>query len=128
MASSAPQLEFNLLGPLEVLHDGSPLALGGPKQRALLALLLIHAGEVVSVDRITEDLWGDHPPRTAQTSLHVYVSHLRKLLEPERGKGETASLLASRSPGYVLDLEPERVDLTRFEHAGLAGASVPRRR
>lgn len=124
MARTGRQLEFNLLGPLEVLDGGSPLALGGPKQRALLALLLIHAGEVVSVDRISEDLWGDRPPKTAQTSLHVYVSHLRKLLEPERGKGEAASLLASRSPGYVLDLDPEQRDLTRFERLASQGRLV----
>src|SRR3954453_18665978 len=73
------QLSFSLLGPLELLVDGVPVLLGGPKQRALLALLLIHTGEAVSVDRLTEGLWGEHPPRTAATSLHVYVSQLRKL-------------------------------------------------
>src|SRR4051794_38025570 len=99
MATTGRHLEFHILGPLEVLDDGSPLVVGGPKQRALLSLLLIPAGEVVSVDRLTEDLWGDHPPKTAQTSLHVYVSHLRKVLEPTRGKGEASSLLASRAPG-----------------------------
>jgi len=121
MARTGRHLEFHVLGPLEVLDDGSPLPLGGPKQRALLALLLIHPGEVVSVDRITEDLWGDHPPKTAQTSLHVYVSHLRKLLEPERGKGEAASLLASRAPGYVIDVDPEQLDLTRFRRLASQG-------
>ena len=121
MASHGRHLEFHILGPLEVLDDGSALPLGGPKQRALLALLLIHPGEVVSVDRITEDLWGDHPPKTAQTSLHVYVSHLRKLLEPERGKGEAASLLASRAPGYVIDVDPEQLDLTRFQRLASQG-------
>ena len=121
MARPGRHLEFHLLGPLEVLDGGSPLSLGGPKQRALLASLLIHSGEVVSVDRIMEDLWGDHPPKTAQTALHVYVSHLRKLLEPERGKGEAAALLASRAPGYVIDVDPEQVDLTRFQRLASQG-------
>ncbi len=92
MAGTGRQLEFHLLGPLEVLDSGSPLALGGQKQRALLALLLIRSGEVVSADRLTQDISGDQPPKTAQTALQVYVSRLRKLLEPERGSGrpETA--------------------------------------
>jgi DNA-binding SARP family transcriptional activator len=70
--------EFRILGPLEAVEDGRPLALGGQKQRALLALLLLDAGRVVSVDRIVDALWGERPPRTAPTSLQNFVSHLRK--------------------------------------------------
>ena len=71
MGSPGPQLEFRILGPLEVAADGTLLQLGGPKQRALLAVLAINAGRVVSVDRLTEDLWGDSPPKNATTSLHA---------------------------------------------------------
>ena len=115
MGSLGQHLEFRILGPLEVVADGVSLPLGGPKQRALLAVLAINAGRVVSLDRLTEDLWGDGPPKNATTSLHVYVSHLRKVLEPGRAKGEAASVLTSQAPGYVLSLEAGELDLTEFE-------------
>jgi DNA-binding SARP family transcriptional activator/class 3 adenylate cyclase len=99
-------LEFRILGPLEVLKDGRALALGGQKQRALLALLLLDAGRVVSVDRIVDALWGERPPRTAPTSLQNFVSHLRKALG--------ADVLVTRPPGYLLRIGPEQVDLERF--------------
>jgi DNA-binding SARP family transcriptional activator len=99
-------LEFRILGPLEVLEDGRTLALGGQKQRALLALLLLDAGRVVSVDRIVDALWGERPPRTAPTSLQNFVSRLRKALGTD--------ILVTRPPGYLLRIEPEQLDLERF--------------
>jgi DNA-binding SARP family transcriptional activator len=99
--------EFRLLGPLEVVEDGSSLALGGGKQRALLAMLLLHANEVVGTDRLIDELWGESPPLTVNKSIHVYVSRLRKELGEER--------LVTRSPGYVLHVEPDELDLQRFE-------------
>ena len=106
-------MEFRLLGPLEVRDHGRALELGGQKRRALLALLLLHANEVVSSDRLIEELWGDEPPQSAATALHGHVSRLRKLL----GSGDEASghKLLTRPPGYVLQLEPEQLDLHRFE-------------
>jgi DNA-binding SARP family transcriptional activator len=100
-------IEFRALGPLEVVNDGSPLALGGGKQRALLAMLLLHANEVVSSERLIDELWGEAPPATVSKSIHVYVSRLRKELGEER--------LVTRSPGYVLRVEPGEFDLQRFE-------------
>ena len=100
-------LEFRILGPLEVREDDVPLQLGGQKQRALLALLLLEANRVVSTDRIVDALWGEQPPRTAATSLQNFVSQLRKLLGAE--------LLLTKPPGYQLRLEPVQVDLDRFE-------------
>jgi DNA-binding SARP family transcriptional activator len=100
-------LEFRILGPLEVLEDGRPIALGGQKQRALLALLLLDAGRVVSIDRIVDALWGERPPKTAPTSLQNFVSHLRKALG--------ADVLVTRSPGYLLRIAPEQLDLERFK-------------
>ena len=102
-------MEFRLLGPLEVRDQGRMLELGGQKRRALLALLLLHANEVVSSDRLIEELWGEEPPRAAATALHGHVSRLRKLLG---GDGE---LLVTRAPGYVLQLEPGQLDLDRFQ-------------
>ncbi|HEY7076322.1 MAG TPA: winged helix-turn-helix domain-containing protein, partial [Solirubrobacteraceae bacterium] len=70
-------LEFRILGPFEVLEDDRRLVLGGPRQRALLAILLLHRGEVVSSDRLIDELWGERPPATAAKTLQGYVSHLR---------------------------------------------------
>ena len=95
-----------MLGPLEVRDDGRSLPLGGHKQRALLAILLLRANEVVSTDTLIDGLWGDHAPKTAATALQGYVSNLRKLLSPER--------IETRAPGYLLRVEPEELDLNRF--------------
>jgi YVTN family beta-propeller protein len=100
-------VEFRILGPLEASEQGAPIPLGAHKQRSLLALLLLHRGEVVSADRLIDDLWGEQPPRTATKSLQVYVSQLRKTL----GDG----MLETRGRGYVLRVDPEHVDVERFE-------------
>ena len=100
-------MEFRILGPLEVLSNGRVLELGGHKQRALLALLLIDANRVVSTDRLIDALWGDDPPGTGQKTLQAYVSRLRKVL----GSGR----LQTRAPGYALRVESDELDLMRFE-------------
>ena len=97
--------EFRLLGPLEVRSEGAPVQLGGPKQRALLALLLVDAGRTVSTDRLIDALWGEEPPRTAATSLQNFVSQLRKQLGPE--------VLVTKPPGYLLRIDPLQVDVNR---------------
>jgi predicted ATPase/DNA-binding SARP family transcriptional activator len=107
-------LDFRILGPLEVVDDGRTVALGGSKQRAVLAVLLLRANQVVSRDRLVDDLWGERAPETASTSLHGYVSQLRKALEPRRGEKEY-QVLITRAPGYLLRVDPERFDLRRFE-------------
>src|SRR5882762_10160741 len=98
--------QFSLLGPLSVSSDGTPVALGGQKRRALLAVLLLDANSVVSRDRLIDALWGEEPPETARNTIQVYISQLRKLL-PE-GALETAP------PGYRLVIEPQSVDLFEF--------------
>jgi DNA-binding SARP family transcriptional activator len=100
-------LEFRLLGPLEVLADGEPVSLPRKKQRALLALLLLRAGEAVSTDELIEELWAGKPPATAKDALQNYVSQLRKALGPEP--------ILTRDPGYVLEATAEQTDLGRFE-------------
>jgi DNA-binding SARP family transcriptional activator len=111
-------MEFRLLGPLEVSERDRPLALGGVKQRSLLAVLLLHANEVVSTDRLIDELWGGEPPATAAKSVQVYVSRLRK----ELGEGR----LVTRAPGYVLHVDPAELDLARFEQLlGEARRSSP---
>ncbi len=100
-------MEFRILGPLEVVENGRVLRLGSRKQRALLALLLLHAGKVVSRDRLIDDLWHGDPPAAAETTLRAHISRLRSALG--------ASRLLSRPPGYTLVLAPEELDSTRCE-------------
>jgi DNA-binding SARP family transcriptional activator len=100
-------VEFRILGPLEAEQDGRLVPLGGRKQRALLALLLLHANAVVPRDRLIDEIWGDEPPETARTALQVYVSQLRKALGGER--------IETRAPGYRVRTEPDALDLERFE-------------
>jgi DNA-binding SARP family transcriptional activator len=102
-------MEFRVLGPLEVEVGGQLLPLRGRRQRALLALLLLSANEVVPDDRLLEDLWGDELPGSGRAALRVRVSQLRKALG-----GAGASLL-TRPPGYVLRVEPDSVDARLFE-------------
>jgi len=99
-------VEFRILGPLEASDETGPLLLGGQKQRAVLALLLLEAPRPVSTDRLAEALWGEQPPRTAATSLQNFVSQLRKTLG--------ADVLVTKPPGYALDIRPEQLDLDRF--------------
>ena len=106
LAGRDETLEFRILGPFEVWERGQPLEVGAGKQRALLALLLLRAGQVVSTDRLIDALWDEHAPASALNSVHIYVSQLRKVLD---GRLET------RGQGYLLALEPEQLDLGRFE-------------
>jgi DNA-binding SARP family transcriptional activator len=78
-------MEFRLLGPLDVIEQGRSLALGGVKQRSLLAVLLLNANQLVSADRLIDELWGQTPPRTASKGVQVYVSRLRKELGGKAG-------------------------------------------
>ena len=107
-------MEFRILGPVEALHEGRPISLGGTKQRALFALLLLARGRPVSFERLIEAVWDGIPPDTAQKSVQVYVSRLRKVLGEER--------IVTRDRGYVLVVAPGELDLDRFE-ALLAEAS-----
>ena len=108
-------MEFRILGQLEVLARGSRLRLGGGKQRALLAALVLQPNQAVRAERLIELLWGDESPDTAQNVLQVYISQLRKLLEPERQRDEPPRLLVGSSAGYMLTVEPDQLDLERFE-------------
>ena len=104
-------LDFALLGPLAVSRDGEPVPLGPPKQRAVLAVLLLEAGRVVSTDRIVDTVWGDDVPPSVLSSLQAYVSNLRRLLRDDE---RATSPLARQRPGYRCDVPPEATDLGRF--------------
>jgi YVTN family beta-propeller protein len=101
-------MEFRILGPLEIAENGRMLALGTGRQLALVALLLVHRNEVVSGDRIVEQLWGESSPPTAAKIVRNSVSLLRK---------ELGDRLVTRSPGYLLRVEPGELDAERLEHA-----------
>jgi DNA-binding SARP family transcriptional activator/streptogramin lyase len=104
-------VEFLVLGPFEVRDGGMILPLGGAKQRAALAILLLHHDQVVSRDRLVDGLWGDSPPATATHTIEVYISRLRKALHRD-GRPER---LLTRSPGYLLRVDDGELDLQRFD-------------
>ncbi|NUU22881.1 MAG: AAA family ATPase, partial [Streptomycetaceae bacterium] len=122
-------MRFGVLGPLEVrTADGRPAAVGEPKVRALLADLLVHAGQPVSTDRLLDDLWGDDLPGKPAAALQTKVWQLRRALDRAEAGGRT--LVVSRAPGYLLDIGPDAVDARRFEDLTTASraAADPERR
>ena len=99
--------EFRVLGPLEALADGAPLKLGGSRPRAVLAVLLLQSGQVVSTSRLIDEVWAEDPPDTAANVVQGYVSQLRKVLGRET--------IQTREPGYLLRIDHDSLDLHRFE-------------
>src|SRR3954447_25154787 len=109
-------MHVNLLGPIEGLSDHGPIGLGGPKQRAVLAMLALQTGSTVSADRLIDGLWGDDPPASAVKLVQLYVSHLRKAIGEE-------DLIATHGRGYELRLARHDVDVGRFERLLAQGAA-----
>ena len=109
-------MEFRILGPLEARSGGEPIDLGPPKQRALLALLLLHVDRVVPTDRILDELWGDDAAGK-EKALWVHISRLRSALEPHRAERGESSVLVTRDHGYLIRADPAAVDAHRFEAA-----------
>ena len=106
-------LEFRLLGSLEVALDGTVVDLGRGRDRAVLALLVLHANQVVPVDRFVDQLWGMQPPPSAPHALQVHISNLRKRLEPGRARG--SGCIQTQPPGYLLRVRPDQIDVLTFE-------------
>jgi DNA-binding SARP family transcriptional activator len=115
-------MDFRILGQLEVLDEGRSVALGGSKQQALLALLLIHANETLTTDRLIDELWGERPPVGAAKTLQMHISRLRKALGAGTGPG-SASVVVTRGRGYELELDPDRLDSHCFEQLVAEGRS-----
>lgn len=110
-------MDFHLLGPLEAVHDGRAIPLGGSKQRALLALLALQINQTISQERLIDELWGERPPATATKALQVHISRLRKVLVSE--------VISTRVHGYALVSDPDRVDAHRFERLIAAAPTAP---
>ena len=113
---------FRVFGPLGVDSEDGPVDLGPPKQRAVLVILLLHADEIVPTDRIIDLVWGESPPRTAEHSVQIYISDLRKALSG----GSRDDVIATRPPGYVLHAPPDSVDILWFQGLVREGMSALR--
>ena len=116
--------QFGILGPLEVSRAGCAVPLGGPRQRAVLALLLLEANRVVSMDRLAEGVWAGNPPEGWVTTLQTYVSHLRQALEPGRARGAAGEVLVTRDRGYLLRVDRKHLDAAVFEEGFTAGRTA----
>jgi predicted ATPase/DNA-binding SARP family transcriptional activator len=108
-------VEFGILGPLQVSMNGTTMEVKGPKQRALLILLLLHVNEVVSTDKIVDALWGEDVNGREAATLRVHIANLRAALQPGQPKGAQPQLVVTQPPGYLLRIDPDAVDAGRFE-------------
>ncbi len=116
-------MRFGILGRLEAERDGTAISLGSFKERSLLTLLLIHRDEVVSTDRIIDELWGEDAVGR-QNALWVHISNLRSALEPDREKGSEGTVILTRSPGYLIPAVTCDLDAPRFEHLAAEGRAL----
>ena len=114
-------MEIRLLGAVEASADGTALPLGGPRQRAVLADLALHAGQLVAADRLIDDLWGERPPASAKHTLETYISRLRHVLN---ASGAASPPLMTRPGGYLLDAAPECVDVWQFRDLAARGSGA----
>ena len=127
-------MRVSLLGPVSAESGGAELGLGGLKQRAVFALLALNAPRVVSLDRLVDELWPREPPSRATLGLQSYVSRLRRVLAAAADADPEVPRLVTRPPGWLLDLDPALVDVTRFEQLAwmvsaenrVANQSVPK--
>jgi DNA-binding SARP family transcriptional activator/predicted negative regulator of RcsB-dependent stress response len=110
-------VDFRILGPVEVWDGARQLDVGGPKPRAVLAALLLHANRVVSTDRLIDDLWGEAPPTTARNVLHSHLSRVRQALQAGRDPTAATPALLTRQGGYMLRIDSSQLDLDRFQEA-----------
>ena len=119
------RLRLRVLGGLAATRDGVAVDLGGRRQRAVLAALVVMRDQVVSTERLAEWVWGDHAPANTAGAVQAYVSHLRRRLQPEAGARRRDGVIASSGAGYVLRLGPETVDAWSFESAVESARTMP---
>src|ERR1700751_1104010 len=124
VAHQTERAEFGILGPLEVSRAGRSVPLGGPRQRAVLALLLLDANRGVSMDRRAEEVWAGLPPEGWATTLQTYVFHLRRALEPGRSRGAAGGVLVTRDHGYLLRVDRGHLDGALFQDGFMGGRAA----
>jgi DNA-binding SARP family transcriptional activator len=108
-------LEFRILGVFEVLDGGKSVSIGTPRSRTVLGVLLTRPNEVVSVDRLVDELWPDRPPSGARAQVHDYISKIRRSLRAGPGGRQAAARVVTRKPGYLIEVDHEELDSRRFE-------------
>lgn len=119
-----PELHLHVLGEVTATRDGAVVDLGGRRQRAVLAALVMQRDQVVPSDRLVDCVWGDYPPANANGALQAYVSHLRRRLEPDASARQREGVVARAGPGYVLRLPTDAVDAWAFEAAVESAAGL----
>lgn len=119
-------VQIRLLGLFDAVVNGQPVEVGGPQQRAVLAILALEPGRTVSIDRIVSRLWGEIAPSSALNTLQSYVSRLRTVLDPDRPAGTASDLIAGQAAGYMLAVAPEQVDAFVFQRLAAAGREALR--
>jgi DNA-binding SARP family transcriptional activator len=119
-----PELHLHVLGEVTATRDGAVVDLGGRRQRAVLAALVMQRDQVVPADRLVDCVWGDRPPASANGALQAYVSHLRRRLEPDASARQREGVVARAGPGYVLRLPTDAVDAWAFEAAVESAAGL----
>ncbi|HET9760518.1 MAG TPA: BTAD domain-containing putative transcriptional regulator, partial [Nocardioidaceae bacterium] len=119
------RLQFGVLGPLSASLDGVEIGLGGRRQRAVVAVLLIARGQQVGTERLLDALWEGEPPPSGAASLQSYVSHLRRALEPDRPARTPSQVLVSGPAGYAMPVGEDDVDAWRFERLVDRAAAAP---
>ncbi len=124
---SSREVQFRVLGPLEVVKDGIDYAPTTPKILQLLAILVIRPGKIVHLDSIIRELWESEPPRSMRKTVHTYVHHLRRCIEQNELARDAESLVVTRSPGYLFRIDPTQVDVWRFQQLHQQGRELLRR-
>jgi SARP family transcriptional regulator, regulator of embCAB operon len=108
-------MDFNILGPLEIVNGHAPIVIDSAKRRGLLCALISHANDVVSLDNLIEWIWQGPVPPQATAIVQAHISRLRRILEPERAPWGASELIQRRAPGYLLRADPEQIDAMRFQ-------------
>jgi DNA-binding SARP family transcriptional activator len=108
-------MDFNILGPLEIIEGQAPIIIDSAKRRGLLCGLISHANDVVALDNLIEWIWQGPAPPQATSIVQAHISRLRRILEPNRAPWGASELIQRRSPGYLLKVDPEQIDSMRFQ-------------
>jgi DNA-binding SARP family transcriptional activator len=114
-------MEFRVLGSLEIVDDGHHVVVPSPRERALLALLVMDANRPLGWERIADELWGDAPPASGAKSVAFHLHKLREAVEPDRRDGGEARVLVTEPAGYVLLVDPDGIDAVRFDRLAAEG-------